>query len=162
MLEAERGDVERDAGVDTFLPPVEPLLEDNPQPPLGQLVDQAMFLGERHEMRRLDGAELRILPADQRFDLPEAAVTYRDLRLVDHVQLLPIERSLEPVDQLQLELRAHGTSVALSLARRSSSTSKRTGFSTGPAMLRPRASPRRKADSSTRRSKPLTIRTGPR
>ena len=141
--------------------PFEPLAKDLAQAPLGELVDQAMFFGERHEERRLDRPELRIVPADQRLDLPQPAVAQRDLWLIDHSQLLRLKCALKTVEQPQLRFRAHGTSVALSLPSSSSRTSRRTGFSTGPAMLSPSASPRRNADSSTRRSKPLTISTGP-
>src|SRR5258708_40277208 len=110
-----------------------------------------MFFGKRHEMRWLDRSELGMVPAYERFDLPEAAVAQRDLGLVDHVQPLVFQRLLKAAHQPQFGQRAHGTKVALRLASSSSSTSKRTGFSTGPVMLRPIASPRRDAGSSTRR-----------
>src|SRR5205085_8195958 len=100
--------------------PVEPLLQDCAQSPLGKLVDQPVLLGEGYEVRRLYVAELSVLPANQRLDLLKAAVLDRHLGLVDHVQLLPVERSLKSVDQLQLELRAHSTNAALSLASNSS------------------------------------------
>ena len=92
----------------------------------------------------------------------QPAVTQAYLRLVHHVQPLQVDRSLQPADDLELRLRAHCTKVALSLLSNSSRMSSRTGFSIGPAMLRPRASPSRNADSRTRRSNPLTISTGPR
>ena len=162
MLQAECRDVEGDAGVESLVPPVDPLPQDAAETPLGELVDEAVFLGEGHEVRWLDGAQFGVLPAHERFDLPQTPVAERDLGLIDHVQLLLVERALKAVDQLQLRRGAHGTSVALSLESNSSSTSSRTGFSIGPAMLSPSASPRRNADSRTRRSKPLTISTGPR
>src|SRR5438552_18455518 len=109
-----------------------------------------MLFGKRHEMRWFDRPELGMVPAHERLDLPEAAVAQRHLGLIDHVQPLVFQRLLKAAYQLQLGQRAHGTRLAFRLASSSSSTSKRTGFSTGPAMLRPIASPRRKADSSTR------------
>ena len=101
---------------------------------MSQIVDEAVLLGERHEPRRANGAELRVVPADQRLDLGEAAVAHRDLWLIDHVQGLALERQLEAVDQPQFGLRAHCTSVDFSLERISSSTSNRTGFSIGPTI----------------------------
>ena len=64
----------------------EPLAQGRPQAPLGQLVDQAVLFGQRHEARRGDRAELRVVPADQRLDPRQAAVAQRDLGLIDHVQ----------------------------------------------------------------------------
>ena len=52
VLQAERRNVERDAGVDAFVAPVEPLLEDRPEAPLGEVVDQPMLFGQRNEARR--------------------------------------------------------------------------------------------------------------
>ena len=114
MLEAERGDVEGDAGVEALVAPVEPLPQDRPQAPLGELVDQAVLLGQRNEARRLDRPELRIVPADQRLDPDQAAVAQRHLGLVDHVQPLLVERAAEARRAIALALPAHGTSVALS------------------------------------------------
>ena len=54
------------------LAPVEPLAKDRPQAPLGEIVDQAVLLGERHEPRRLDRPEFGIVPADQRLDPRQA------------------------------------------------------------------------------------------
>src|SRR5436190_23589237 len=122
-------------------------------------MDEAMLFGEWNEIGWLDRAEVRIFPPDQRFDLPKTSVPQRYFRLINHVEALGIERPLKTGDQLQFGLRTHITRVALSLPSKPSSSSNRTGFSTGPTMLRPNASPRRKADSSTRRSKPLTINT---
>src|SRR6185369_9095580 len=118
-----------------------------------------MLFGQRHEIRRFHRTKVGIVPADQRLDLPQPAVAYADLGLVHQMQTLEIEGSLQSANDLELGLRAHWTRVILSLARSSSSCSRRTGFSTGPAMMSPSASPSRNADSSTRRSKPLTIRT---
>ena len=74
--------------VEALLAPVEPLPEDRPQAPLGEVVDQPVVFGQRNEARRLDRAELGIVPADQRLDAAQAAVAQRDLGLVDHPQPL--------------------------------------------------------------------------
>src|SRR5206468_10240078 len=159
----QRRDVEGDRSVEPLIAPFDPLPENPPQSPMGQFVDQPVLFCQRNEVGRLDRSEHRVFPADQGFDLPKASITQRHLRLVDHVQPLILDRLVKAVDQPQLGARrVHRTSVALSFPSRSSSTSRRTGFSTGPTMLRPSAWPSRKADSSTRRSKPLTMRTGPR
>src|SRR5205085_8978962 len=160
MFEAERGDVEGDARVDTLVAPVEPLAQDGPQTPLGELVDESMLFGQRDEAGRGNRRQLRVVTGNQRFDQGQMAVVERDLRLVDHVQSLVFERALEASEKPRVRRPAHVTSVAFNSLSIASSRSRRTGFSSGPAMLRPSASPRRKADSSTRRSQPLTMRTG--
>ena len=75
--------------------PVEPLAQDRPKAPLGEVVDQPMVLGQRNEARRLDRPELGIVPADQRLDPHQPAVAQRDFGLVDHPQPLLLERLLE-------------------------------------------------------------------
>ena len=99
---------------------------------------------------------------DQRLDAGQMAVVEGDLGLVDHVEPLLFERAFEAAEKPGFTLAAHDTSVAFNSVSFASRSSRRTGFSIGPAMVRPSASPRRKADSSTRRSKPLTISTGAR
>ena len=93
--------------------PFEPLAQRRAQPPLGQLVDQAVLLGQRDEARRRNGAELGVVPADQRLDAAQAAVGQRDLGLVDHVQPAVDQRPLEAVEQAEIGLADHGTSVGL-------------------------------------------------
>ena len=88
VLQAERRNVEGDRRVDPLVAPVEPLPENRPKAPLSEVVDEPVFLGERHEPRRLDAAQFRILPADQRLDPLQCAVAKLDLGLVEHVQLL--------------------------------------------------------------------------
>src|SRR5207253_2064252 len=162
VLETERRDVERDRDVDAYLAPVEPLPEDGAQTPQGELVDQSVIFSEPHEARRLHRPEFRIVPADQGLDPDQSAVAQRHLGLVDHVEPLLFQRPPQSSETRLLGFAAHRTSVALNLLITASRSSSRTGFSTGPAMLSPSASPSRKADSRTRRSKPLTIRTGER
>ena len=107
------------------------------QAPLGQLVDQAMLFGQRDEAGRGDGAELGIVPANQRLDAPQPAVGQGNLRLVDHAQPAVDQRPLEPVEQPEVRLGDHGTSDGLSSLRISSSSSSRAGFSSGPTICRP-------------------------
>src|SRR5689334_21692254 len=148
--------------VDPFLAPIEPLPKDRAQAPMSEVVDQAVFFGQRNEPRGFHRSKLGIVPADQRFDPGEAPFADAHLGLIDHVEALLLERPAESGQQSGIRLPAHITRLARSWLRTCSSASSRTGFSTGPAMLRPSASPRRKADSSTRRSNPLTMRTGER
>src|SRR5881628_2835519 len=160
MLQAERRNIESNAGVERLLLPFEPLAQDLPQAPLGEVVDQAMFFSQRNEIRRFDRSQFRVVPANQSLDLLQAAVPERNLGLVDHAEVLALNRPFQSAEQLKLDLGTHGTRLTLSLPSTPSRTSSRTGFSTGPTMFSPSASPSRNADSSTRRSKPLTISTG--
>ena len=141
--------------------PAEPLAQRGAQPPLGQFVDQPVAFGERHEARRRDHAgagSSQRTSASTRLSVPSVE---RDLGLVDHVQPTVDQRPLEPVEQPEVARRDHGASVGFSSSNSASSASSRVGFSSGPTMRRPSASPRRKALSSTRRSKPEMISTGP-
>ncbi len=104
LLQAERGDVERDRRIDALVAPVEPLPQHRAQPPQGQLVDQPVALGQRHEARRLDRAELGIIPADQRLDPLQLAVLERHLGLVDHAQLVALHGALQALHQLGVSL----------------------------------------------------------
>jgi len=59
-----------------------------------------VFLSERDEARWLDAAEVRIVPADQRFDADQGAVAQLDHWLIEHVQPLLPERARKSPHQL--------------------------------------------------------------
>ncbi len=82
-------------GVDTFFPPVEPLAQDRPEAPLGQLVDEPMLFGQRDETGRFHRPQVRVVPSDQRLDAGQTALSHRHFRLVNHVQALLFERAPE-------------------------------------------------------------------
>src|SRR6476469_7569884 len=129
---------------------------------MGEIVDQPMLFCQRNEARGFDPSKLGVVPPDQRLYTRQSAVAQRDFWLIHQAQPLLRERAFEAHKQAYVGLAAHITSVARSWLRTVTRSSSRTGFSTGPAIVRPSASPRRKADSRTRRSNPLTIRTGER
>ncbi len=55
--------------------------------PVADLVDQADLLGDGDEFQRADQAAFRMLPADQRFGLDDAAVARIDDGLEVHLEL---------------------------------------------------------------------------
>ena len=63
LVEAQRADVEGDAGVEPLVAPAEPLAQRGAQAPLGQFVDQAVLFGQRHEARRRHHADARDRPS---------------------------------------------------------------------------------------------------
>ena len=67
-LKADRGDVEGEAGLEALLAPDPPLIERRPEPPFGERIDKAVLLRQRNEAGRGDGAELRVVPANERLD----------------------------------------------------------------------------------------------
>ena len=107
MLEAQRRNIEGDAGIDALLPPLKPLAQYPAQTPVRQVVDKAVLLGEGDEPRGANGAEFGVVPADQRLDLRKAAVAHRHFRLIHHVQGLALERHLQAIDQPPFGLCAH-------------------------------------------------------
>src|SRR4030095_4667455 len=123
--------------------------------------NESVALGQRHEAGRGDGAENGIVPAHQCLDPLQRAVRQRHLGLVDQAQPVVDQRPLETVKQAELGRPDHGAGAGRCSRRTASSASRRTGFSSGPTILSPSASPSRNALSSTRRSKPLMISTGP-
>jgi len=67
-----------------------------------------MLFGDRHEARRLDRTQLRVVPANQRLDPHQRAVAKAHLRLVQHVQLLVCHRAGQRLKQPLLRALRHG------------------------------------------------------
>src|SRR3712207_2640099 len=103
-----------------------------------------------------------MLPARQRFHSDDAPALELDLRLVEEAELAPFDGELKGGREFVFAVgkRDHAAFGCSRLPRRSRKSCSRTGFSTGPTMLSPSAEPSRIEDSSTRRSKPLTMITG--
>ena len=91
--------------------PLQPLAKRRGQAPLGQLVDQPVALGQRHEARRRHRPSFGIVPPHQRLDPLQAAVGQRHLGLVDHVQPMIDQRALEPVEQAEIGRADHCAGV---------------------------------------------------
>ena len=93
-LELARRHVDREPEVrQTRLAPRAVLQAGGAQHPQAERLDQAVLLGERHEVVGQDEAELGMAPADQRLEPHDLPAVERDLRLVDQLELVLLERA---------------------------------------------------------------------
>ena len=88
-LELDRREVDGDR---IGLRPVRGFLADLAQDPFAEMQDQIRLLGDRDELRGRDVAVRRMVPARQRLEADDLAGRDRSLRLVEHLQLVVLER----------------------------------------------------------------------
>ena len=95
------GQVDRELKVQAHAAPGAQLAQRRRQHPVGQRPRAAGALGERHEFRRRDGAELRVRPAHQRLEALHRARRHVDLGLVDEAERVLIDGGAQLGDQQQ-------------------------------------------------------------
>ena len=105
LLELGARDVHPDAQArvsGVLRPPQRTLMAGLAEDPPAQLADQTALLRERNEVLGHHDTASRMVPADERLDSGHPAVEEAEDRLIDHRELLALERPL----QVHLELQA--------------------------------------------------------